>query len=90
MLTVYTKNFCPYCDRAKAYLKRHDIPFQELNIEEDSEAREFLVLRGHKTVPQIYQHGALFVEGGCDGLTKLSAPEIRERMGDLGLDDLTL
>lgn len=90
MLTVYTKNLCPYCDRAKAYLKRHDIPFQELNIEEDSEAREFLLIRGHKTVPQIYQHGALFVEGGCDGLTKLSAQEIRERLGDLGLDDLSL
>lgn len=90
MITVYTKNLCPYCDRAKAYLKRHDIPFRELNIEEDGEAREFLLIRGHKTVPQIYQHSALFVEGGCDGLTKLSAQEIRERMGDLGLDDLSL
>jgi len=75
---------------AKAYLKRHDIPFEEMNIEEDSEAREFLVIRGHKTVPQIYQHGALFVEGGCDGLTKLSPQELRERMGDLGLAGLSL
>ena len=75
---------------AKAYLKQHDIPFEEMNIEEDSEAREFLVLRGHKTVPQIYQHGALFVEGGCDGLTKLSPQELHERMGDLGLAGLSL
>jgi len=75
---------------AKAYLKRHDIPFEEMNIEEDGEAREFLVIRGHKTVPQIYQHGALFVEGGCDGLTKLSPQELRERIGDLDLTGLTL
>ena len=90
MLTVYTKNLCPYCDMAKAYLKRHDIPFEEMNIEEDSEAREFVMIRGHRTVPQIYRNGAIFVEGGCDGLTKLSAQEIRERMGDLDLGGLTL
>jgi glutaredoxin len=90
MLKIYTKNLCPYCDMAKAYLKRHDIPFEEMNIEEDSEAREFLLLRGHRTVPQIYHSGALFVEGGADALTKLSAQEIRERMGELGLDGLSL
>ena len=44
-------------------------------------AREFITEQGHRTVPQIYFQGKLFVEGGFQGLSKLSTDEIRTRMG---------
>jgi glutaredoxin len=86
MLTVYSKTVCPFCVNAKNYLKSKNIPFEEINIEEDDQARQFIVDKGHRTVPQIYFNGKLFVEGGFQGLSKLTQTDIRERMNltDLG------
>jgi glutaredoxin 3 len=81
LLTVYSKKHCPFCDRAKALLKNKDIQFEEVKIDEDTTAREFIMEQGHRTVPQIYHQGKLFVEGGFQGLSKLSTDEIRTRMG---------
>lgn len=71
MLTVYSKSNCPFCDRAKMLLKQKDIAFQEVRIDLDPEARDFIVNAGHRTVPQIYKDGQVFVEGGYQGLVKL-------------------
>jgi len=90
LLTIYTKTQCSFCDIAKTYLKAYEIPFTEVNIEEDAEAREFVLSKGHKTVPQIYRDGELFVEGGAQGLIDTGHETIRERLGDLGLDGLTI
>lgn len=90
MLTVYTKNHCPYCVRAKQYLDKLGIEYQEQNIELDSEAREFLIIRGHTTVPQIYLNGALFVEGGCDGLLSLTEDDIHSKLGPMDFSDMSL
>jgi glutaredoxin 3 len=81
MLTVYSKTVCPYCVNAKNLLKARGIDFQEVNIEEDEAAREFLRSQNHRTVPQIYKDGELFVEGGWMGLSKLSTEELNERLG---------
>jgi glutaredoxin 3 len=75
-LTVYSKTHCPYCVKAKQYLSNIGIDYDEINIEQDDAAREFIVAQGHRTVPQIYYQGRLFVEGGCDGLTKMTRQEI--------------
>jgi glutaredoxin 3 len=76
MLTIYSKTVCPYCVNAKNYLKAKDIPFREINIEQDAEAREFIQKQGLRTVPQIFMDGKIFVEGGWSGLSKMSAEEI--------------
>ena len=34
-VTVYTTSTCPWCVRAKEYLKQKNVPFQEKNIEFD-------------------------------------------------------
>jgi glutaredoxin len=70
MITVYSKNNCPFCDKAKGLLKLKGVAFEEIRIDQNSEAREFIVGEGHKTVPQIYQDGKLLVEGGFQGLSK--------------------
>jgi glutaredoxin 3 len=80
MLTVYSKTVCPYCVNAKNYLKAKNINFREINIEEDAEAREFIQSQGHRTVPQIYMHNKLFVEGGWTGLSKMSTEDILNEM----------
>ena len=70
MITVYSKNNCPYCVQAKNLLKLKGVEFEEIRIDQDSEAREFVLGEGHRTVPQIYQDGKLLVEGGYQGLSK--------------------
>jgi len=38
MVKVYTTNSCPWCVKAKTYLKSKDIAFEELNVQEDMDA----------------------------------------------------
>lgn len=70
MITVYSKNNCPYCVQAKNLLELKGIEFEEVKIDEIPEAREFVLAEGHRTVPQIYKDGKLLVEGGFQGLKK--------------------
>jgi len=70
MITVYSKNNCPFCVQAKSLLQLKGVEFEEVKIDEDSQAREFVLAEGHRTVPQIYQDGKLLVEGGFQGLKK--------------------
>lgn len=85
-LTVYSKTVCPYCVQAKNYLKQNKIDFEEINIEQDDQARDFIMSQGHRTVPQIYLNGELFVSGGWEGLSKMGIDTIRQRLSptDLG------
>jgi glutaredoxin 3 len=67
MLTVYTKNQCPFCDRAKALLESKGVPYTAINIEEQPDAREVLVNLGLRSVPQIF-NGTTLLPGGFQGL----------------------
>lgn len=69
-VTVYTSTPCPYCSRAKELLQRKNIPFEEVNVSWDDEAKwkEMSARSGMKTVPQI------FVDDKCiGGYTELAA-----------------
>jgi glutaredoxin 3 len=72
MITVYSKNNCPFCDQAKNLLKLKGIDYSEIKIDENQVAREFVLSKGHRTVPQIYRDGELLVEGGFQGLQRQS------------------
>ena len=70
-LVVYSKNNCPACTKAKELLKLKGLEFRVVNTDEDFEAFDFLISKGHRTFPQIYnEDGTLFVEGGFAGLEK--------------------
>lgn len=71
MLTVYSKNNCAFCERAKNLLDQRGIAYKEVRVDLIPEAKEFVLAQGHRSVPQIYLDGKLFVEGGYVGLTKL-------------------
>ena len=56
MIKVYTSHSCFYCTRAKNYLDNLDIEYETLNIQEDSQARDFFIKSGsvsytHLTLP---------------------------------------
>jgi glutaredoxin 3 len=80
MLTVYSKTVCPFCVNTKNYLRAKNIPFREINIEQDAEAREFIQQQGLRTVPQIFMDGKIFVEGGWTGLSKMTAEDIQSEI----------
>jgi glutaredoxin len=67
---VYSKNLCGYCVQAKNWLKSKNIEFKEINIEEQLEAREFIISQGHRTMPQIYIEGQSI--GGYQQLIQLN------------------
>jgi len=83
MLTVYSKNNCPFCEKAKHLLTTKGIEFKTVMIDEDLEAREWLIGQGHRSAPQIYLDDALFVEGGYQGLVKLSDEELFNKLGEV-------
>ena len=59
---------CGYCVKAKSVLKNKGLDFEEINIEEKPEAREFVINEGHRTMPQIYVDGNSI--GGYNELLK--------------------
>jgi glutaredoxin len=67
MLTVYTKNNCPFCDRAKALLESRGVEYRAINLEDQPDARDFLVDQGLRSVPQIF-NGTTLLQGGYQGL----------------------
>lgn len=68
MLTVYSKNNCQACDSAKALLTSKGIDYVVKNCDEDWEAYDFIVSQNHRSFPQIYKEGVLYVQGGFKGL----------------------
>jgi glutaredoxin 3 len=57
-VTVYTKDFCPYCVRAKRLLDKKDVAYEEVNVEGRDDLRVWLVeATGQQTVPQVFVDG---------------------------------
>lgn len=52
---VYTTDSCGYCVQAKNLLKKRQITFEEINVQNDHDKRAWLVkVTGRRTVPQIF------------------------------------
>ncbi|MDP7592846.1 MAG: glutaredoxin 3 [Litorilituus sp.] len=73
---VYTKEYCPYCVRAKTLLAQKSALYPELDVQEikidgDMALREVMIARsnGGYTVPQIFIDDEHI--GGCDQLVAL-------------------
>ena len=43
MITVYSKPLCHYCTMAKQYLERHGFEYEEIRVDTNPEARQFLI-----------------------------------------------
>jgi glutaredoxin 3 len=69
---MYSRSWCPYCQRARALLQAKGVQFEEIDIEAQPQKRAEMIARsGRSTVPQIFideRH-----VGGSDDLYALDA-----------------
>ena len=77
-LTMYCTPWCGYCQRLKTVLKASGISYDEVDIEQDAAAAEFVgsVNGGNHTVPTIK-----FADGST--LTNPGAKEIKAKLAEL-------
>ena len=68
MYKVYGTRICLYCDKAEKLLKTKDLPFEKIYIDEDDDAKSYIVEQGFKTVPQIWLDDKWI--GGYDDLVR--------------------
>jgi glutaredoxin 3 len=69
---VYSSDFCPYCQRAKALLQERGAVFEEIVVDGKPDVRARMTeMTGRTSVPQIFI-GERHV-GGCDDLHALDA-----------------
>ena len=87
MIRLYSKANCPFCDLAKNLLDETGVNYRVVRIDRDGEERDYLIQRGHRSVPQLYVGDTLFVENGYDGLKALGHAAILMRYKELQKDD---
>lgn len=71
-IEIYSKDWCPYCSKAKSLLKSKQLEYQEIDITSDVALEEIMIQRSNRrTVPQIFIRGQSV--GGYDDLAQLNA-----------------
>ena len=77
-LTIYTTSWCGYCHRLMTVLKANGISYDEVDIEQDGAAAEFVgsVNGGNTTVPTVK-----FAVGST--LTNPSANEVKAKLAEV-------
>lgn len=73
MITVYTKNNCASCTFTKRKLQELGVNYQEINVDENLEALEFLMEYGFRSLPVVFNSDGPIVIGGY-------APNILEKL----------
>ncbi len=70
MITIYTKDYCPYCIKAKSLLSSLGAKYEEIDITHDSETFLKIYEKSHmRTVPQIFVDDICL--GGYDSIYEL-------------------
>ena len=75
-LTMYSTQWCGYCQRLKAQLGREGITYTEIDIEHDAEAAALVEKfnGGNRTVPTVvYEDGS--------AVTNPSLGQVKEKLG---------
>ena len=61
-VVVYSSDGCPWCGRAKSYIRKNGIPFTEVNVSRNSSAAQDIFRRsGQMGTPQIDINGHIVV-----------------------------
>jgi glutaredoxin 3 len=68
---IYTTSWCVYCRAAKDFFKANNIPFDEIDVENDQKAQEEMIHKsGQLGVPVIEVNGEVFVGFDKRGLSR--------------------
>lgn len=88
-IEIYTKDWCPYCAKAKALFRSKGLSYHESDATSDEQIQQAMIQRsGRRTVPQIFLDGESI--GGYDDLANLNATgELDRRLGIQTAMDLT-
>ncbi len=72
-IEIYMRDGCGYCFRAKKFLDKKQIAYQEYNIWDDEAHYHTMLKRanGERTVPQIFVNDKHI--GGCDEMLTLES-----------------
>ena len=83
-IEIYSKAWCPYCNKAKALLKAKGLDYREIDTTHDEALEQEMMDRSRRqTVPQIFVDGISI--GGYDDLSRVNASGELDRM--LGISD---
>lgn len=78
-VVVYSTDYCPYCDRAKALLKKKGVAYEEIRVEDRPDLRSWLVdATRQRTVPQVFVNGK-----ALGGFTDIAALDQRGQLDPL-------
>ena len=71
-ITIYTKDYCPFCTKAKSLLILKKIKFTEINLHKNPEKFEEMIKKsnGSQTVPQIFSTDKYI--GDCEKIYELN------------------
>ncbi|GAB6168937.1 glutaredoxin domain-containing protein [Clostridium carnis] len=62
MVKVYSTNSCPWCVKAKSYLKSQNIDFEDLNVQDDMNARQEMIDKSKQMgVPVLDVNGTIII-----------------------------
>ncbi len=88
-IEIYSKDWCPYCSKAKSLLQSKQLEYAEVDITSDLEREQEMIERsGRRTVPQIFIGGESV--GGYDDLANFNATGELDKLLGLKPDvDLT-
>jgi glutaredoxin 3 len=72
-ITIYTKDYCPFCIKAKSLLTMKKIKFTEINLNENPDQFDGMLKKsnGARTVPQIFNDNNYI--GDCDKIYELNS-----------------
>ncbi|CAN8273009.1 unnamed protein product [Cochlearia groenlandica] len=72
-VVVFSKTFCPYCDRVKELLQKLGAKFLSIELDKESDGSKVQTAlaewTGQRTVPNVFIGGKHI--GGCDATMKL-------------------
>lgn len=70
-VTVYSTTTCPWCHKAKDFLRQNKIAFEDKNVSEDDAARdEMMEKSGQMGVPVIDIDGTIIIGFDVDAVKK--------------------
>lgn len=73
-IKVYSTPWCPFCSKAKEFLKVHGFDFEDVNIQENvAAANEMIAKTGQEGVPVIEIDGKVIIG--------FNEPALREALG---------
>lgn len=73
MYIIHSKPGCPWCDRAKELLRKHNIEYKEQGYKTPAEVALFKS-NGYKTFPQVFDDNGKHI-GGFEALQEHLSPD---------------